>query len=176
MIVFYLHLPWDYFFFTLFLYTFVYMSFGFFGLILYGYYFFLIGYLHKKKSYFQEIFVAFLLWKNLKTKSLRVDFFAIWTSHQLWMDAAGALSDPDLFQDFIWNSIVYSFYSYISIFVFFISVNILLGLSLWTSCKMYLIGPVFNCSRTSVGSVQSQYRNRYINLQFFFIFTSLNKQ
>ena len=72
--------------------------------------------------------------------------------------------------------LLYSFYSYISNFVFFISVNILLGHSLWTSCKMYLIGPVFNCSRTSVGSVQSQYRNRYINLQFFFIFTSLNKQ
>ena len=136
--------------------------------ILYGYFSFLIGYnLHKKKSYFQEIFVTFFPkgW-----------FFAMWTAHQLRMDAAGALSDPDLFQDFIWNSIVYSFYSYISIFVFFISVNILFGPSLWTSCKMYLIGPVFNCSRTSVGSVQSQNRNRYINLQFFFIFTSLNKQ
>ena len=91
------------------------------------------------------------------------------------MDAAGALSDPDLFQDFIWNSIVYSLYFYISIFVFCICVYISLGLLLWPFCQMYLIGPVFNCSRTSVGNVQSQNQNRYINLQFFSIFTSLNK-
>ena len=108
--------------------------------------------------------------------SLRVDFLRCeqLTNYE-WMQP-GHFQIQISFKILFGIPLLYSFYSYISNFVFFISVNILLGHSLWTSCKMYLIGPVFNCSRTSVGSVQSQYRNRYINLQFFFIFTSLNKQ